>query len=329
MNWLPKDYWRAIILYGQNAATYKIALAQCLAKFVKDGKTDISMQRLATDFFDLYLERLKSQKPQLMLPHRLTVMERIVANYNVGLVTRENAISRVKIEAFNDVIPRFHTIDREPIPVQFYEHSSNGLKLDDSLFEIFTNDVISQKLEQEIDARWSLLEAAFAIRREKSTLINDLRHFYLSKGYARTNITHTIPVLNGYQQDICFYCGEQMQNNDINVDHVIPRQFIQHDEIWNLVLVHRFCNQQKQDALPSNQYIEKLIERNEHFIASNHPIKEKLIAKLGKTSELRKKCIDKVYQDAKTVIGYTWEGIKGYNPATDPFYKAYVRRKNR
>lgn len=29
-----EDYWRAVILYGLNVATYKIALAKCLHTFV-------------------------------------------------------------------------------------------------------------------------------------------------------------------------------------------------------------------------------------------------------------------------------------------------------
>lgn len=144
-------------------------------------------------------------------------------------------------------------------------------------------------------------------------------------GDERTNITNNISVLNAYQKGICFYCGEALEGHSIHVDHVIPRQFVYHDEIWNLVLAHEFCNLQKSDALPDRQYIDKLILRNEHFIASNHPIKEKLIKTLGKTQLDRKKYILKVYEDAKIVIPYTWEGIRGYNPNTDEFYKSIIR----
>lgn len=65
--------------------------------------------------------------------------------------------------------------------------------------------------------------------------------------------------------------------------------------------------------------------RNEHFIASNHPIKKRLIQQMGKTHIERNRFVWKTYEDAKTVIRYTWEGIKGYNPQTDPFYKTFVR----
>lgn len=34
----------------------------------------------------------------------------------------------------------------------------------------------------------------------------------------------------------------------------------------------------------------------------------------------------KVYEDVKIVLGgATWEGIRGYNPMTDTFYKTFIR----
>jgi hypothetical protein len=78
--------------------------------------------------------------------------------------------------------------------------------------------------------------------------------------------------------------------------------------------------------LPGNNFIGKLIDRNEHFIASNHPIKPRLIRELGRNAKVRAQYIQNVYSDARLTIGITWEGLRGYNPATDPFYKTIVRR---
>ena len=178
--------------------------------------------------------RLQNGRPQLVNANRQTVMERVVAMMNNGRLQREEAIDRVVQEAFGDVIPRFHTVVDRPSPVRFYEHTSTGLVLTDQVFEVFISED-SDGLLQEISSRWDLLEGAFEMRREGLALENDLRLFYLARGYDRTNLTHTRPVLNGYQQGVCFYCGELM-GEDVHVDHVIPRQFLHHDEIWNLVL---------------------------------------------------------------------------------------------
>jgi len=94
-------------------------------------------------------------------------------------------------------------------------------------------------------------------------------------------------------------------------------------------LAHSFCNYQKSDALPDIKYIKRLIERNEHFIDSNHPIKNQLIRSMGRTRDERTKYVYKIYNDVKLVIPYTWEGIKGYKPDKDEFYKSVIRSINK
>jgi len=320
-----KDFWRAILLYGRNAATYKIALAQSLIELTDEDKNIVTLDELAAKFFNLYKDRLKNKNmPQLYQKNRITVMERIIMNYETDNITETKAIENVARRAFNDVIPRFHTVYGSEIPIKFYEYNDGKLILTDNIHEIISNNDEKQ-IKSEVLSRWDLLEAAFEINNKNGKLINDIRKFYIKNGYERTDITHNIPVLNSYQNDTCFYCGEKMQEGQIEVDHVIPRQLVQHDQIWNLVLAHGFCNNQKLDALPSKEYIIKLINRNEHFIKSNHPIKNKLIKQLGETFYERKKYIQKVYEDAKIAIGFTWEGIKGYNPETDEFYKTFIR----
>ena len=323
-NFKEKDYWRALILYGLNTATYKMAFAKSLNHFVDLGKTDVPMIELAEVFFDLYLNRLENGMPQLDLKGRTTVMEQVVSRYNLNVISREEAIEYVRKNAFKDVLRAFPRLNGENIPLDFYKYDSKKLFLTDNVHNLLTSKD-KEMLINEVDSRWGLIEAAFKIKREDISLENDIRQIYLANGYERTNITSNIPVLNGYQKGICFYCGESMDGHNIHVDHVIPRQLIRHDEIWNLVLAHEFCNQQKSDALPDRRYIEKLIVRNEHFIASNHPIREKLIKAMGKTQKTRRDFVEKVYSNARIVIPYTWEGIRGYNPETDEFYKSIIK----
>jgi len=320
------EFWRAIILFGLNTATYKIALAQCLIQFVSREKTSVSMQELAEAFFDLYTSRLQNGKPQLLLPHRQTVMERIIALHTLGRLDRMEAIESVEREAFGDVLPRFHTLNNMSLPVSFYEHTVSGLVLTNDIFEIFTQ---KERIDliQELDAKWNLLEAAFQIKRNNATshITNDIRLLYLQEGYERKNVTPLRPILHGCQNGLCFYCGVSMGNDQGCIDHLIPRQAIHHDQVWNLVLAHTFCNQQKSDAMPGTNYLERLIERNEHLININHPLKEQLLQELGSTPERRRVKIAQQYKDAEMIVAYTWKGIRGYDPETDAFYKTIVR----
>jgi hypothetical protein len=321
--------WRAIILYGLNTATYKIALGQCLRTFAQDGRDQIPRDELAAAFLSVYRDRLQTDRPQLGHPGRLTVMERIVAQERSGLLDSEEAAQKVAREAFDDVLPRFHTVGGIAVPVRFYELlPDGGLVLTDDLFTTLEQDA-ANGLEAELLARWDLLEAAFELKRLGGTLANDVRSVYLERGYDRRSVTHLRAVLQGYQQDRCFYCGEVIGDTDGHVDHVIPRQFIHHDEPWNLVLAHAFCNELKSDALPSDRMIEQLIQRNEHLIASRHPLRQHLIAQLGATPEERRGAVSEVYSDARLAIPYTWEQLRGFEPANDAFFRAIVKRLSR
>jgi hypothetical protein len=319
----PKDSWRGIILLGLNTATYKLALANCLIQYAEQEKIIVPLAELAQDFFDLYLTRLENGKPQLVMPNRLTVMERIVEQHRLGKLTREQAILRVEKEAFSDVIPRFHKVDNEPVPTKFYEHTQSGLIITDDAFSVLSGSDLLL-LKQDVASRWDLLEAAFEMRRSNIKLQNDIRKFYFLHGHERTNITYLRPVLDGYQQGICFYCGEAM-TGAVDVDHVIPRQVICNDDVWNLVLTHEFCNQQKSDYLPSMAHIEQLLYRNEFFIKSNHPLAGQIINALGAIPSVRTKRVLEIYKQAQVIIGSTWEGVRGYNPREDPLYLYFVR----
>ena len=79
---------------------------------------------------------------------------------------------------------------------------------------------------------------------------------------------------------------------NIHVDHVLPRQVILNDEIWNLVLAHSECNEMKTDLIVSNHFINKLIIRNENIMGSNHPMRHQIVKELGKT----KKKDQKIYK---------------------------------
>jgi len=111
-------------------------------------------------------------------------------------------------------------------------------------------------------------------------------------------LTPNIPFLQGYQGNICFYCGNEL-SYDVHVEHVLPRQVIQHDHIWNLVLSHAQCNMDKSDKLVGNMFITKLEQRNENIMGSNHPWKARIAAELGSTPTRRKQSLRIHYDNVK------------------------------
>ena len=70
----PEDYWKAIILYGLNQATYKIALGKTLIDFALMQKNNVTWEELSRKFLQEYSSRLvlDDPKPQQSNPQRRT-----------------------------------------------------------------------------------------------------------------------------------------------------------------------------------------------------------------------------------------------------------------
>lgn len=326
MDFSNEDFFKGIVLFGLNAATYKMGLAQTLLKASRNQQNEIQWGDLSEHYFDVYLNRLSSNPmPQQGNPNRLTKMERIVKEHQLGVLSRIEAIQKVGDTAFDDVVPRFQTIgtDKRIVANHFYEiDTGKRLILKDSLLDLNVNQL--DMLDDEITARWGLLEGAFSINQTDFKLANDIREIYLKDGYSRKTLTNNIPFLSGYQGNTCFYCGEQMDGN-IHVDHVLPRQVVNHDEIWNLVLAHGDCNLLKSDRLVGEHFIRKLVARNENIMGSNHPWKAQIQVALGTTSKRRTINLRHHYDNVKTVLGsYYWGGSDSYSPETDPFYRRLI-----
>jgi hypothetical protein len=193
----PQDYWRAIVLYGNNVATYKIALADVLIAFARESKTQVTMPELADAFFHRYLARFANGQPQQSDPSRKTVLERTIEAYRAGQLTETAAVEQVARQGFNDVVPGFHTVNGAPVPLPFYEQTLAGLVLTDALLELF-GPAPRLDLQAEVASRWDLLEAAFAMHLPVEVLGTDAHMLYRTNGYERIDITSTRPVLNGY-----------------------------------------------------------------------------------------------------------------------------------
>jgi hypothetical protein len=64
-----RDYWKAIILYGLNNATYKIALGKTLLKLAGRDITHVPWNVLSEEFLKQYKDRLdKAVMPQQTNP---------------------------------------------------------------------------------------------------------------------------------------------------------------------------------------------------------------------------------------------------------------------
>jgi hypothetical protein len=323
------EIWRALILFGKNEATYKLALGQCLSSFAEQGKTWIPQYELAQSFFDLYLLRVASGMPQLKTKGKKTKMETIIEQFQKGIFSRERAIEQVGKYAFGDVLPRFHILNDKTIPIRFYEHQKMGLNLTNNIFTVFAQSNQKRNMQEELDTKWTLLELGFEQRHKPTTPIiitNDTQQFYMNKGEKRISLTHLDPLLRGCQNNRCFYCEEELDNKAA-VDHVIPFSIIGHNEIWNLVLAHKFCNELKSDRIASQAYFDKLYNRNEDIVKIKHPLEmeSQILRDLGSTASQRLIKMRRQYNYAWERVQEPWIIRPGHHPESDPFFRKVVR----
>lgn len=320
-----QDYWRALILYGKNQSTYKMALGQLLIKYANRNSAKVPMDELAEDFLGVYEERTKSGKPQIMMLGRQTFVEQEIDKLRAGVGSREKSVQIVKEKALkNMVLQKFHTVFNRPVPEPFYTLSDDQrhLFLQDSLLGVFA-DHQNGVLGDELLSRWDLLEHGFSDSKRAEQIDVDEKLEYVRKAESRIPLTPLIPVLNGYQRGRCFYCGEELYS-PIHVDHVIPFAAVWHNEIWNLVLAHEQCNESKSDNIPPKHFVENLIARNEFVLRSDLPLKEELKKVLGSTPKLRREKVESQYSYARKKIVRVWGGNDKYDPKRDLFYKSWI-----
>jgi hypothetical protein len=193
----------------------------------------------------------------------------------------------------------------------------------------------SQNLASEVEARWRLVETAWALNIAANLLTvrfdPDIEVLFAEDGARRrTNVTSCRDALNGYQKGKCFYCYRDISICDgddaSDVDHFFPHVAgrrnaaltVNLDGVWNLVLACRACNRGaggKHARLPAGHYLERLDRRNNYLIDSHHPLRETLMTHTGQTSAERAAFMRQVDVAVGALLHHRWTAINEREPA--------------
>ena len=110
------DVWRALILNGKNQSTYKMALGKILLDYSRANKEKVALDELAEDFFNLYVTRMKSGKPQGAMLGRKTFVEQEVMGANIAGKPKSKTIEVIRKKSLSDmVLQKFHNLNQKPI----------------------------------------------------------------------------------------------------------------------------------------------------------------------------------------------------------------------
>ncbi len=317
-----ENYWRSVILFGQNVASYKFALAKSLIELCATGNSSISLETLAKPFSKAILDHL-AQAPKQATSSSSRFLDSC-REFSAGKLTEDELIGQTTKLGFQNVIDAFHVVNRDEIPVRFFlddRKTGGGITLTDDLFRL-AERLQYGNLPHEVEARWRLVETAWELGVNRAALVIGVEgdSLVVSKD-RRKALTGCRDALNGYQKGKCFYCFDDIAIDNASprladVDHFIPRMMLQTgitlplDGVWNLVLACRPCNRGvdgKSSRIPHPRLLERLNTRNEFFIGSHHPLRETLLAQTGATRQLRAAYLNAVYQSSREMLIHTWE----------------------
>lgn len=319
-----ESYWRSIILFGANVASYKFALSKSLLELIPSGKSVISLEELAEPYAKHICEHIANAPKQATSSSSKFLTA--CSDFNSGVISKTELINKTVQLGFNNVIDAFHNVNGGEVPVRFYEkdYHSGAKKI------VFTDDIFKlqdmaffENLTSETEARWRLVETAWELGVSRNLL--NVKYdsgeelLFVDDSLKRKNVTSARDALNGYQKGKCFYCFDDIavdmgDDNGCDVDHFFPHTlqkyvlFTDLNGVWNLVLACKDCNRGENGKfarLPDRKYLERLAKRNEFLISSHHPLRETLMQQTGNTVEERRAFMNKIYNMA-SVLGTTW-----------------------
>ena len=326
------NYWRSIVLFGRNVASYKFALAKSLLEFQDRGDDLIQLDELAGPFSRNICEHL-AHSPKQATSSSSKFLDSC-REFNAGKLTQNELDKITATLGFNAVIDAFHVVNQGAIPELFFideRRENKGIRLTDNLFKLL-GDKHAGSLTPEVEARWRLVETAWDlnISRNLIDVSYDPKSQLLTtqKASQRIDVTSCRDALNGYQKGLCFYCFRNVSivSGDAelaDVDHFFPHTLKANgianpvDGVWNLVLACSDCNRGeggKFARLPSLDLLKRLNRRNDYLISSHHPLRETLIRQTGHSVTERKSFLQKTYNDAKRILIHAWKPTTQNDP---------------
>lgn len=320
-----ENYWRAIILFGRNVASYKFALAKALLDLQGRPGELVRLEELAVPFSRHICDHLRLASKQTTSSSSKFL--EACGKFNEGTISQDELVSTTVRLGFNNVIDAFHNVNQQEVPVRFFadDRRNGGVRLTDSFYSLFQTPQ-GNDLPEEVESRWRLVETAWALNLSRNVISvgydSETEQLFSRREGRRTTITSCRGALNGYQKGKCFYCGSSISvvSGDAmlaDVDHFFPHVLSGMDElfrgeidsVWNLVLACAGCNRGKEGKgarLPDLRLVEKLHRRNEYLISSHHPLRETIMAQTGRDEPVRRDFLQKRYLLGKSLLIHTW-----------------------
>jgi hypothetical protein len=308
-----ENYWRSVILFGRNSASYKFALAKSLYDLKDSKESFIKLDNLAIPFSRHITQHLLGCDKQGTSAN--SPILNACREFNSSKITYDELINQTVKFGFINVIDAFHNVHNKDLPIRFFideRKTKGGIELTDDFYRLGENYQY-ENLIDETEARWRLVETAWTLNLPKHLVKIDYKEetneLIADNKLQRVPVTSAKASLNGYQKGRCFYCFREisiLQNHSdcADVDHFFPHDLRKCDNekpingVANLVLSCADCNRGvggKFAQIPTIFLLERLYNRNEYLIISHHPLRETLISQTGNSAEKRQQYLQNAY----------------------------------
>jgi hypothetical protein len=234
-------YWRAIVLFGRNSASYKFALAGSLLELAGRGRTLVTLEDLAEPYSRRLVEHVGAADRQGTIGSSRFLDA--CRGFNEGRLSRDELLSATARLGFANVIDAFHVVNVAEIPVRFFtdeRRARRGMGLTDDLRRLAEG--YQARLPQEVEARWHLVETAWQVGVSPGLLrvrnAPDLDTLVIETGDPRRPaVTSCRDALNGYQKGRCLYCFSEISVDaglglTADVDHFFRRGTGHRDDVF-------------------------------------------------------------------------------------------------
>ena len=113
-----ENYWRAILLFGRNSASYKFALAKALYDLKNNNNRElITLDQLAIPFFTHIVDHLKRCDKQTT--SNSSKFLDYCRDLRDGKISKEELLKFTVELGFSNVIDAFHNVHGSELPVRF------------------------------------------------------------------------------------------------------------------------------------------------------------------------------------------------------------------
>ena len=149
----PDDYWRGIILFGSNVASYKFALAQSLLELAPQSGTLLKMSDLAPVYAEHIALHLQSCDKQGTSAGS-TFLD-ACRRFNAGALDANGLAETTVRMGFKNVVDAFHVVGGRALDQRFFvdeRFANNGLRITDA-FSALQVSVRGRDLQVEVESR--------------------------------------------------------------------------------------------------------------------------------------------------------------------------------